>query len=208
MVKCYLGLKKKLKPPTNWGFTVYTDKHQWHFCCDRRETQISWVADIIALKHTSDFRLNSSTSKETADLKVSKGGAKTESSLVPTYNHSFSTDLTDRRVSLGDVDWRTTDVPGRHLKTNTVPKCLKPGNLSEATEVPHRRTSMDICMSPRLLPPSVPRHMKPTSLSVLPQTGNKTPGKKALPISGGVMPPNLFNELNLVLSKTGRKSTE
>uniref|UniRef100_A0A096LPY8 ArfGAP with RhoGAP domain, ankyrin repeat and PH domain 2 n=1 Tax=Poecilia formosa TaxID=48698 RepID=A0A096LPY8_POEFO len=42
MVKCYLGLKKKLKPPCNWGFTVYTDKHQWHFCCDRRETQISW----------------------------------------------------------------------------------------------------------------------------------------------------------------------
>ncbi|XP_047242334.1 arf-GAP with Rho-GAP domain, ANK repeat and PH domain-containing protein 2 isoform X3 [Girardinichthys multiradiatus] len=204
MVKCYLGLKKKLKPPTNWGFTVYTDKHQWHFCCDRRETQISWVADIIALKHTSDFRL-SSTSKETADLKVSKGGAKTESSLVPTYNHSFSTDLTDRRVSLGDVDWRTTEVPGRHLKTNTVPKCR---NLSEATEVPHRRTSMDNCMSPRLLPPSVPRHMKPTSLSVLPQTGNKMPGKKALPISGGVMPPNLLNELNLVFSKTGRKSTE
>ncbi|MEQ2233422.1 hypothetical protein ILYODFUR_021610 [Ilyodon furcidens] len=179
-----------------------------HFCCDRRETQISWVADIIALKHTSDFRLNSSTSKDTADLKVSKGDAKTESSLVPTYNHSFSTDLTDRRVSLGDVDWRTTEVPGRHLKTNTIPKCLKPGNLSEATEVPHRRTSVDICMSPRLLPPSVPRHMKPTSLSVLPQTGNKTPGKKALPISGGVMPPNLLNELNLVLSKTGRKSTE
>ncbi|KAM4714884.1 arf-GAP with Rho-GAP domain, ANK repeat and PH domain-containing protein 2 isoform 2-T2 [Anableps anableps] len=208
MIKCYLGLKKKLKPPTNWGFTVYTDKHQWHFCCDRRETQISWVADIIALKHGSDLQLKTSTSKETADLKVSKQGAMTESSKVPPYNHSFSTQLTDRRVSLGDADLRTTKVSGVHLKTNTVPKNLKPSNLSETPEVSPRRTSVDICLPQRLPPPSLPRHMKPMPLPVLPQTGNKTPGKKVIPGGGGVMPPNLINELNLVLSKNARKTTD
>lgn len=207
MIKCYLGLKKKLKPPTNWGFTVYTDKHQWHFCCDRRETQISWVADIIALKHGSDFQ-RVSTSKETGDLNISKGGAITGTSKVPPYNYNFSTELKDRRVSLGEVNLRTTNVSDAPLKTHTIPKCLKPGARAEATEVSPRRTSVDICLTQRLPPPSLPRHMKPMPLPVLPQTGNKTPSKKPIPVSGAGMPPNLLNELNLVLSKTARKSTE
>ncbi|XP_029932402.1 arf-GAP with Rho-GAP domain, ANK repeat and PH domain-containing protein 2 isoform X2 [Myripristis murdjan] len=49
-VKCYLGLKKKLKPPTSWGFTVFTEKQQWHFCCEEKEAQVSWVTDIIRMK--------------------------------------------------------------------------------------------------------------------------------------------------------------
>ncbi|XP_014871909.1 arf-GAP with Rho-GAP domain, ANK repeat and PH domain-containing protein 2, partial [Poecilia latipinna] len=208
MVKCYLGLKKKLKPPCNWGFTVYTDKHQWHFCCDRRETQISWVADIIALKHGSDLQMNTSGFKETADLKTSRGGAITETSKVPSYNHTFTTQLTDRRVSLGDADLRTPRVSGLHLKTNTIPKCLKPDYLSQTPEVPQRRTSVDICQPQRLPPPAVPRHTKPMPLPVLPQTGNKAPCKKPIPGVGGAMPPNLLNELNLVLSKNARKTTE
>ncbi|PWA28859.1 hypothetical protein CCH79_00012923, partial [Gambusia affinis] len=207
MVKCYLGLKKKLKPPCNWGFTVYTDKHQ-HFCCDRRETQISWVADIIALKHGSDLQMKTSTNKETADIKTPKGGAITESSKIPSYNHSFSTQLTDRRVSLGDADLRTTKVSGLHLKTNTVPKGLKPDYLSQTPEVSQRRTSVDICQPQRLPPPSLPGHLKPMALPVLPQTGNKTPGKTPGPGVGGAMPPNLLNELNLVLSKNAHKTTE
>ncbi|XP_014852233.1 PREDICTED: arf-GAP with Rho-GAP domain, ANK repeat and PH domain-containing protein 2 [Poecilia mexicana] len=208
MVKCYLGLKKKLKPPCNWGFTVYTDKHQWHFCCDRRETQISWVADIIALKHGSDLQMNTSGFKETADLKTSRGGAITETSKVPSYNHTFTTQLTDRRVSLGDADLRTPRVSGLHLKTNTIPNCLKPNYLSQTPEVPQRRTSVDICQPQRLPPPAVPRHTKPMPLPVLPQTGNKAPCKKPIPGVGGAMPPNLLNELNLVLSKNARKTTE
>ncbi|XP_015258424.1 PREDICTED: arf-GAP with Rho-GAP domain, ANK repeat and PH domain-containing protein 2-like, partial [Cyprinodon variegatus] len=208
MAKCYLGLKKKLKPPTNWGFTVYTDKHQWHFCCDRRETQISWVADIIALKHGSDLQLKTSASKETADLKVSKGSsAITERSMIPPYKHSFSSEMTDRRVSLGDTDWRTAKNPGVHLKTQSIPKYLKPGNPSETREVSQRRTSMDICLPQPLPPPSIPRHMKPMTLPVLPQASNKMPSKKPTGV-GGSMPPNLLNELNLVLTKTGRKSPE
>ncbi|XP_027894710.1 arf-GAP with Rho-GAP domain, ANK repeat and PH domain-containing protein 2 isoform X1 [Xiphophorus couchianus] len=206
MVKCYLGLKKKLKPPSTWGFTVYTDKHQWHFCCDRRETQISWVADIIALKHGSDLQMKTSTNKETADLKTSKGSAIRESSKP--YNHSFSTQLTDRRVSLGDADLRTTKVSGLYLKTNTVPKGLKPDYLSQTPEVSPRRTSVDICQPQRLPPPSLPGHLKPMPLPVLPQTGNKTPGKKPIPGIGGAMPANLLNELNLVLNKNARKTTE
>uniref|UniRef100_H3CL50 ArfGAP with RhoGAP domain, ankyrin repeat and PH domain 2 n=1 Tax=Tetraodon nigroviridis TaxID=99883 RepID=H3CL50_TETNG len=49
-VRCYLGLRRKLKPPTSWGFTVCTDKQQWHFCCESREAQVGWVADIIRMK--------------------------------------------------------------------------------------------------------------------------------------------------------------
>lgn len=116
--------------------------------------------------------------------------------------------MTDRRVSLGDTDLRTTKVSGLYLKTNTVPKGLKPDYLSQTPEVSPRRTNVDICQPQRLPPPSLPGHLKPMPLPVLPQTGNKTPGKKPIPGIGGVMPANLLNELNLVLNKNARKTTE
>ncbi|XP_075968579.1 arf-GAP with Rho-GAP domain, ANK repeat and PH domain-containing protein 2, partial [Anarhichas minor] len=65
-VKCYLGLKRKLKPPTSWGFTVYTDKQQWHFCCETREAQVSWVADVVRMTYGSDFCSKAGNSKEAA----------------------------------------------------------------------------------------------------------------------------------------------
>ncbi|XP_030205747.1 arf-GAP with Rho-GAP domain, ANK repeat and PH domain-containing protein 2 [Gadus morhua] len=53
--KCYLGMKKRLKAPTCWGFTVYTEKQHWYFCCEEKESQVSWVNAIIRMKFGSDF---------------------------------------------------------------------------------------------------------------------------------------------------------
>ncbi|CAB1351872.1 unnamed protein product [Coregonus sp. 'balchen'] len=82
LVKCYLGLKRKLKPPTSWGFTVYTDKQQWHFCCEGKESQIDWVTDIITMKEHQVITLRLST------LSTVTGGSvslplKTYSEKVP-----------------------------------------------------------------------------------------------------------------------------
>ncbi|XP_052537766.1 arf-GAP with Rho-GAP domain, ANK repeat and PH domain-containing protein 2 isoform X2 [Tympanuchus pallidicinctus] len=49
-LKLYLGVKKKMKPPTNWGIVVISEKHQWHICCDGQEAQIDWMISIFTAK--------------------------------------------------------------------------------------------------------------------------------------------------------------
>ncbi|KAI5188264.1 Arf-Gap With Rho-Gap Domain, Ank Repeat And Ph Domain-Containing Protein 2 [Manis pentadactyla] len=54
-VKFYLGVKKKMKPPTSWGLTAYSEKHHWHLCCDSFQTQTEWMASIFIAQHENDI---------------------------------------------------------------------------------------------------------------------------------------------------------
>ncbi|KAM9335311.1 arf-GAP with Rho-GAP domain, ANK repeat and PH domain-containing protein 2 [Symphorus nematophorus] len=205
-VKCYLGLKKKLKPPTSWGFTVYTDKQQWHFCCEKREAQVSWVTDIIRMKYGSDLCPVSINSKEAADHKASRGGAVTEGRKIVTHNSNSSNQPTDRRISLDDGNPRPTKDAALHHKTNTIANCPKHIDMLKAPKVPHRRSSVDVCQPKRLPSPSPSRHLQPMPLPIPPQSGCKTINRRPALGGEGIMPPNLLNELNSVLSKTGRSA--
>ncbi|KAM8747595.1 arf-GAP with Rho-GAP domain, ANK repeat and PH domain-containing protein 2 [Acanthopagrus schlegelii] len=206
-VKCYLGLKRKLKPPTSWGFTVYTDKQQWHFCCEKKEAQVSWVTDIIRMKYGSDLTCSkSANSKDAADDKSSRGGAVTDFRKIPTHNHIFSKQLTDRRISLDDSKSRAAKDAALHHKTNTTANCLKHIDMLKAPQVPHRRSSVDVCQHQHLASPSPSRHLKLMPLPVPPQSGCKTISRRPALGVEGIMPPNLLNELNSVLSKTGRSA--
>ncbi|KAM9425205.1 arf-GAP with Rho-GAP domain, ANK repeat and PH domain-containing protein 2 isoform 1-T3 [Pholidichthys leucotaenia] len=203
-VKCYLGLKKKLKSPTNWGFTVYTEKQQWHFCCDKRETQVSWVTDIIRKKFGSDLHIQTVSAKETSDPKSSRAGAVAEHNKI-LQKHNFSKQLSDRRISLGGRDQWTTKTPGVNLKTNTIGSCIKPSDLLKSPDL-HRRTSVDACLPPRLPSPFPTRRPCPVLVPAVPpaQGSTKTVGRRPVPGGETALPPNLLNELNLVLNKTGR----
>ncbi|NWR66893.1 ARAP2 protein, partial [Bucorvus abyssinicus] len=50
-LKLYLGVKKKLKPPTNWGLAVFSEKHQWYICCDGQDVQMEWMISIFTAQH-------------------------------------------------------------------------------------------------------------------------------------------------------------
>ncbi|XP_073331305.1 arf-GAP with Rho-GAP domain, ANK repeat and PH domain-containing protein 2 [Pagrus major] len=206
-VKCYLGLKKKLKPPTSWGFTVYTDKQQWHFCCEKKEAQVSWVTDIIKMKYGSDLTCSKSVnSKDAADNKSSRGGAVTDFRKSPVHNHIASKQLTDRRISLDDGRSRPTKDAALHHKTTTTANCLKHIDMLKTPQVPHRRSSVDVCQHQRLPSPLPSRHLQPMPLPVPPQSGCKTISRRPALGGEGIMPHNLLNELNSVLSKTGRSA--
>ncbi|NXJ79936.1 ARAP2 protein, partial [Trogon melanurus] len=51
-LKLYLGVKKKMKPPTNWGLAVFSEKHQWYICCDGQDAQMEWMISIFTAQHT------------------------------------------------------------------------------------------------------------------------------------------------------------
>ncbi|XP_053778401.1 arf-GAP with Rho-GAP domain, ANK repeat and PH domain-containing protein 2 isoform X3 [Desmodus rotundus] len=55
-MKFYLGVKKKMKPPTSWGLTAYSEKHHWHLCCDSSQTQMEWMAGVFIAQHENDIR--------------------------------------------------------------------------------------------------------------------------------------------------------
>uniref|UniRef100_UPI00398E417D arf-GAP with Rho-GAP domain, ANK repeat and PH domain-containing protein 2 n=1 Tax=Pristiophorus japonicus TaxID=55135 RepID=UPI00398E417D len=54
-LKFYLGLKKKLKPPSSLGFTLYSEKQQWYLCCDKEEAHVEWLASLLSAQHEGDL---------------------------------------------------------------------------------------------------------------------------------------------------------
>ncbi|XP_067893092.1 arf-GAP with Rho-GAP domain, ANK repeat and PH domain-containing protein 2 [Heterodontus francisci] len=54
-LKFYLGLKKKLKPPSSLGFTLYSEKQQWYLCCDKEEAHVEWLASLLNAQHEGDL---------------------------------------------------------------------------------------------------------------------------------------------------------
>ncbi|KAM6946388.1 arf-GAP with Rho-GAP domain, ANK repeat and PH domain-containing protein 1 [Aplochiton taeniatus] len=58
-LKVYLGIKKKLRPPTCWGLTVVyegekqdkPDRHQWYLCCDTQSEMREWFATFLSIQY-------------------------------------------------------------------------------------------------------------------------------------------------------------
>uniref|UniRef100_A0A8C0HPA4 ArfGAP with RhoGAP domain, ankyrin repeat and PH domain 1 n=1 Tax=Buteo japonicus TaxID=224669 RepID=A0A8C0HPA4_9AVES len=55
-LKVYLGMKKKLRPPTCWGFTVFYEnekheKQQWYLCCDTQADLREWFATFLHVQN-------------------------------------------------------------------------------------------------------------------------------------------------------------
>ncbi|XP_076137904.1 arf-GAP with Rho-GAP domain, ANK repeat and PH domain-containing protein 1 [Alosa pseudoharengus] len=58
-LKVYLGIKKKLRPPTCWGLTVIyesdkpdkQERQQWYLCCDTQTELREWFATFLSIQH-------------------------------------------------------------------------------------------------------------------------------------------------------------
>ncbi|XP_030632660.1 arf-GAP with Rho-GAP domain, ANK repeat and PH domain-containing protein 1 [Chanos chanos] len=58
-LKVYLGIKKKLRPPTCWGLTVVyesekqekQERQQWYLCCDTQTEMREWFATFLSVQH-------------------------------------------------------------------------------------------------------------------------------------------------------------
>ncbi|XP_068133808.1 arf-GAP with Rho-GAP domain, ANK repeat and PH domain-containing protein 3 isoform X2 [Hyperolius riggenbachi] len=49
--KVYMGIRKKVKPPTTWGFTIYMDKQQLCLCCTTQAEMWDWITSILKAQH-------------------------------------------------------------------------------------------------------------------------------------------------------------
>ncbi|XP_041669504.1 arf-GAP with Rho-GAP domain, ANK repeat and PH domain-containing protein 1-like isoform X2 [Cheilinus undulatus] len=62
-LKVYLGIKKKLRPPTCWGLTVVyeskkqekPERQQWYLCCDTQSEMREWYATFFSIQYDGDI---------------------------------------------------------------------------------------------------------------------------------------------------------
>ncbi|XP_035009824.2 arf-GAP with Rho-GAP domain, ANK repeat and PH domain-containing protein 1 isoform X1 [Hippoglossus stenolepis] len=58
-LKVYLGIKKKVRPPTCWGLTVVCEsvkqerpeRQQWYLCCDTQTEMREWFATFLSIQY-------------------------------------------------------------------------------------------------------------------------------------------------------------
>ncbi|XP_017555122.1 arf-GAP with Rho-GAP domain, ANK repeat and PH domain-containing protein 2 isoform X1 [Pygocentrus nattereri] len=200
-VKCYLGLRKKLKPASSWCFTVYTQKQQWYFCCERKDSQLDWVISIIRSKHGGDLWPKFRNRNKHSVQQSSREHAFTHQGLE---NATRRQSKEDNRMMSRNVTFKTenSDEADKYkiagLESHLKYKDLKGDSrvCSSGGNYPLPRDRMACDGPPQIQ--HVPSH---------PDMGNHTkpPQKKAMfGHTPGQMPQNLLNELNTVLNQAGR----
>ncbi|XP_053528304.1 arf-GAP with Rho-GAP domain, ANK repeat and PH domain-containing protein 2 isoform X2 [Artibeus jamaicensis] len=88
-MKFYLGVKKKMKPPTSWGLTAYSEKHHWHLCCDSSQNQMEWMASVFIAQHENDVRPPAGKERKRSITKNPKIGGLP---LIPIQQERNATD--------------------------------------------------------------------------------------------------------------------
>ncbi|XP_051934188.1 arf-GAP with Rho-GAP domain, ANK repeat and PH domain-containing protein 1-like isoform X1 [Hippocampus zosterae] len=61
-LRVYLGIKKKLRPPTCWGLTVVheskkqekAERQQWYLCCETQPEMREWYATFLSIQNDGD----------------------------------------------------------------------------------------------------------------------------------------------------------
>ncbi|NWZ87219.1 ARAP3 protein, partial [Poecile atricapillus] len=86
--KIYMGIRKKLKPPAQWGFTLTLDKQQLYLVCSGQAELWDWTTSILKAQH-DDLRPVVLRRRSSSDLAKQKFGTMP---LVPL--HGDSTDAT------------------------------------------------------------------------------------------------------------------
>ncbi|NWY57671.1 ARAP3 protein, partial [Chionis minor] len=86
--KVYMGIRKKLKPPAQWGFTLTLDKQQLYLVCSGQAELWDWTTSILKAQH-DDLRPVIMRRRSSSDLAKQKFGTMP---LVPL--HGDSTDAT------------------------------------------------------------------------------------------------------------------
>ncbi|XP_070613204.1 arf-GAP with Rho-GAP domain, ANK repeat and PH domain-containing protein 2 isoform X1 [Erythrolamprus reginae] len=82
-LKLYFGVKKKLKPPTNWGLTLLSEKHHWYLCCDGQNSQLEWLNSIFMAQHNAMCPPSGKTRKTS----ITKTPKIVGLPLIPIHHH-------------------------------------------------------------------------------------------------------------------------
>lgn len=109
-MKFFLGVKKKMKPPTSWGLTAYFEKHHWHLCCDSLQTQMEWMASIFIAQHENDICPPAGKERKRSITKNPKIGGLP---LIP-IQHENNTSQTLRNIESAKAELERLRLSEKH----------------------------------------------------------------------------------------------
>ncbi|XP_053486943.1 arf-GAP with Rho-GAP domain, ANK repeat and PH domain-containing protein 3 [Ictalurus furcatus] len=89
-MKIYIGIKKKLKAPTKWGFTVMIDKHQMYLSCSSETELWDWITSLLKAQN-DDLRPPVMRRHSSSDICKQKFGTMP---LVPIRGEDSNTNST------------------------------------------------------------------------------------------------------------------
>ncbi|XP_072368925.1 arf-GAP with Rho-GAP domain, ANK repeat and PH domain-containing protein 3 isoform X2 [Scyliorhinus torazame] len=104
-LKVYLGIKKKLKAPTvQCGFTIFSDKQQWFFCCSGQWEMWDWTASILRAQH-DDLRPTILRRHSSSDVSKPKFGTMP---LIPIHGDDSNSIMLSANQTLRRLHARRT----------------------------------------------------------------------------------------------------
>ncbi|XP_004389846.2 arf-GAP with Rho-GAP domain, ANK repeat and PH domain-containing protein 2 isoform X1 [Trichechus manatus latirostris] len=203
-MKFYLGVKKKMKPPTSWGLTAYSEKHQWHLCCDSLQTQMEWMASVFIAQHENDIWPPAGEERKRSITKNPKIGGLP---LIPIQQETNTT-LARRNIESARAELERLRLSAKHDK-ESVDSSLKERATIVAHCLEHKEDKVRN------------RTRKHRSFNCLEDTGAEVPhgqqkfykgvktlrktedrNSKATLDSDNKLPSKVIEELNVVLQRT------
>ncbi|KAM6116139.1 LOW QUALITY PROTEIN: arf-GAP with Rho-GAP domain, ANK repeat and PH domain-containing protein 3 [Pterocles gutturalis] len=98
------GIRKKLKPPAQWGFTLTLDKQQLYLVCSGQAELWDWTTSILKAQH-DDLRPVIMRRRSSSDLAKQKFGTMP---LVPLHGDSTDTTMLSANQTLRRLHTRRT----------------------------------------------------------------------------------------------------
>ncbi|XP_075400567.1 arf-GAP with Rho-GAP domain, ANK repeat and PH domain-containing protein 2 isoform X2 [Tenrec ecaudatus] len=203
-MKFYRGVRKKVKPPTSWGLTAYSDKQHWYLCCDSLQTQMEWMASVFIAQHENDIWPPAGKERKRSITKNPKIGGLP---LIPIQHEGNATlarrNIESARAELerlrlsAQLDKEPLD-PTLKARASMVAHCLEhKGDRLQHRARKHRSFN---CLDDTgaEAPPEQPKFYK--GLKTLRKTEDRS--TKATLESDNKLPSKVIEELNVVLQRT------
>uniref|UniRef100_A0A8C5P6W5 ArfGAP with RhoGAP domain, ankyrin repeat and PH domain 2 n=1 Tax=Leptobrachium leishanense TaxID=445787 RepID=A0A8C5P6W5_9ANUR len=201
--KVYIGVKKKLKPPTSWGLTIYFEKYQWLFCCETKEAQMEWWWSFLNAQHPGDVFPLRRNPEQT--LKAKNANMKELCT-----KHEMET----ARVKQTDLDMKPRSdkmmlqlnqtLSREDVSSTSKQRSSMLAEVSESKEDGKRNKKKHYSLL-NLHSPSNNDSSEMPSMSSEMNTLDQY--NKLIPASSVKMPPTLIKELNSVILKTRRNDS-
>ncbi|XP_045140157.1 arf-GAP with Rho-GAP domain, ANK repeat and PH domain-containing protein 2 isoform X2 [Echinops telfairi] len=203
-VKFYLGVRKKVKPPTSWGLTAYSDKHHWYLCCDSLQTQMEWMASVFIAQHENDICPPAGKERKRSITKNPKIGGLP---LIPIQHEGNATlarrNIESARAELerlrlsAQLDKEPLD-PTLKARASLVAHCLERKEDRLQNRARKHRSFNCLEDTEAEAPPGQAKFSK--GLKTLRKTEDRS--SKATLDSDNKLPSKVIEELNVVLQRT------
>ncbi|TSL40981.1 Arf-GAP with Rho-GAP domain, ANK repeat and PH domain-containing protein 2 [Bagarius yarrelli] len=200
-VKCYVGIRKKLKPTSKY------------FCCAGKDSPLDWVIAIISSKYQGDLWPTYKKSKSSHHQRSREQASACLGSEIDAAKHSKEENkMAPQNAAYDEVKSKSSNGAENVNRIAMLESCFKnkiqKGDLVQGLSLASAEENYSLSRNKMAVERSVQTLCRPVPY---PDSGNHTKSqskKDAIGCGTGQLPQSLLNELSSVLNQTGRTPKE